>query len=88
MIDIRLAKNIYRSAVDPSATDHEGAKWWEIVRSEMQDVLDAPTIRDAAKIISWWHLDWGSVGNTPHAVATRIRQEYDKHVSRETFVKQ
>ncbi|MFC4484232.1 hypothetical protein [Cupriavidus campinensis] len=72
-LNLETAKAIYRQAVDPHADDGEGATWWAEVRAEMAEVVAAPTIRQAAAIIAWWHGDWSMVGDTPSDAAKRIR---------------
>lgn len=67
------AKSIYRAAVDPKAHDAEGDAWWAAVHAEIDQVLTARTASEASKIISWWHCDWSTVGDTAKAAATRIR---------------
>lgn len=68
-----IVKAIYRQAIDPSASDGEGDAWWSEVGAELSGVLAARTLSEAAAIITWWHHDWSSVGDTARAAAKRIR---------------
>lgn len=74
-MDVQLAKAIYRAAVEARATDAEGDAWWEEVRAELLQVVDARTVTQAARVIAWWHSDWEwrAVADTPKAAAQRIR---------------
>lgn len=81
-VSAQAAKQIYREAIDPSASDFEPADWWESVAAEVRAVLEAPTISSAARIICWWHHDWSAVGDSPKAAAKRLRQ-----VGKRTVVK-
>lgn len=67
------AKAIYRVAVDPKASDAEGAAWWAAVQAELGQVLAARSAGDASRVIAWWHHDWSMVGDTAKAAAQRIR---------------
>lgn len=74
-MDLQLANAVYRAAADARATDVEGDAWWEEVRAELRQVIDALTVTQAACCIAWWHgdLEWLAVADTPKAVAQRIR---------------
>ena len=74
-MDLPLAKAIYRAAVDARAADSEGDTWWEEVRAELCQVLDARSATQAAACIAWWHsdLEWQAIADTPKAAAQRIR---------------
>lgn len=69
------AKAVYRVAIDPRASDGEGEAWWSSVHADLQRVVNARNAAAAADVLAWWHSDWewGSVGDTPRAAATRIR---------------
>jgi hypothetical protein len=67
------AKAIYRTAVDSTASDGEGADWWAEVHAELREVVAARTAAGAATVIAWWHHDWSMVGDTAKAAAQRIR---------------
>lgn len=73
-ISLNTAKDIYRKAIDPRASNTEGAAWWDEVADEVRDVLAARTLDDAAALIEWWHHDWTEVSDTPRAAAKRIRE--------------
>lgn len=83
-MDMQLAKAIYRAAVDPLASDAEGDTWWEEVRTELCQVLDARSVTRAAAFIAWWHSDWEwqAVSDTPKAAAQRIRAAARAHLCR------
>lgn len=68
------AKQVYRAAIDPSASDDEGADWWIEVASEVRRVRAATLLNAAAAVIEWWHHDWSAVGDAAKAVAQSIRQ--------------
>ncbi|VWC91882.1 hypothetical protein BCO18430_03307 [Burkholderia contaminans] len=72
-ITLETAKAIYRQAIDPSASDSEGAAWWDEVADEVRDVVAARTIGIGAELIAWWHHDWTCINDTPRKAATRIR---------------
>lgn len=72
-LSLDRAKAIYRTAVDPRASDAESAAWWDEVADEMRDVVAARTIADAAQVIEWWHHDWTIVSDTARDAAKRIR---------------
>ncbi|CAM3374857.1 hypothetical protein CBM2609_P80008 [Cupriavidus taiwanensis] len=68
-------KAIYRSAIDPRASDGEGAAWWDAVAAEVLAVARAEMNNAAAAaIIAWWHHDWSQVSDSPKAAAARIRR--------------
>lgn len=73
-ISLDAAKAIYRHAVDPRASDGEGAAWWDEVADEVRDVVAARSVNEAAAVIEWWHHEWSAVSDTPHAAAKRIRE--------------
>ncbi|KKB61160.1 hypothetical protein WM40_24825 [Robbsia andropogonis] len=73
-ITLHAAKDIYRQAIDPHASDVEGSAWWDEVAGEMRGVIDARTLADAAELIAWWHDDWTGISDTPRAAAKRIRE--------------
>lgn len=66
-------KAIYREAIDPRASDGEEAAWWSEVQAELSLVLAAPTAREAAAVINWWHHDWTTVADTAVSAARRLR---------------
>lgn len=74
-LQLDAAKAIYRAAIDPQAADGEGSTWWEEVREELDRVLAAPTLAEAAGVIAWWHNDWAAVRDTARSAAKRIRDE-------------
>lgn len=73
-LSLSQAQAIYRSAIDPTARDDEGADWWAKVAEEMRLVRAAASVKTAASVIQWWHHDWASVGDSASAAARRIRQ--------------
>ncbi|KVV07442.1 hypothetical protein [Burkholderia ubonensis] len=73
-ITLDAAKAIYRSAIDPRASDRESAEWWDEVADEVRDVVAARTVDEAAIVIAWWHRDWSLGSDTPRAPAMRIRR--------------
>ncbi|MCP3727457.1 hypothetical protein M3I53_30765 [Paraburkholderia sp. CNPSo 3272] len=73
-ISLDAAKAIYRQAIDPTASDGEGANWWGEVADEVRDVVSARTVGEAAEVISWWHDDWTLVSDTSRDAAKRIRE--------------
>ncbi|MBB5448041.1 MULTISPECIES: hypothetical protein [unclassified Paraburkholderia] len=73
-ISLDAAKAIYRQAIDPRASDAEGAAWWDEVADEIRDVVVARPVNEAAKVIDWWHHDWTVVSDMPRNAATRIRE--------------
>lgn len=73
-IALDTAKAIYRNAIDPRASDGEGAAWWNEVAGELRDVLSAGSLSAAATVIAWWHHDWTQVSDTPRDAAKRIRE--------------
>lgn len=73
-ITIDTAKAVYRKAIDPRASDGEGAAWWDEVADEVRDVIAARSLADAAAVIEWWHHDWTEVSDTSRDAARRIRE--------------
>ena len=73
-ITLDTAEAIYRKAIDPRASDGEGATWWDEVADEVRDVIAARSLGDAAAMIDWWHHDWTEASDTPRAAARRIRE--------------
>ncbi|MEM5402743.1 hypothetical protein [Paraburkholderia unamae] len=73
-ISLDAAKAIYRQAIDPTASDGEGANWWGEVADEVRGVVSARTVGEAAEVISWWHHDWTLVSDTSRDAAKRIRE--------------
>jgi hypothetical protein len=73
-MDLSQAKAVYRSAIDPRALDSEGSDWWNDVAKEIRAVVAAADTATAATVISWWHADWRSIGDTPARAALRIRR--------------
>ena len=73
VLSMEGAKSIYRAAVDERASDSEGHVWWAAVHAEMTQVLAARSVREAAKVIAWWHHDWSQVSDSAAAAARRIR---------------
>jgi len=73
-LSMEEAKTIYRAAIDSDASDGEGLSWWQEVRDEVAQVLDARTLAAAADVISWWHNDWRRVSDHPRAAAKRLRE--------------
>lgn len=67
------AKQVYRTAIDATASDAEGADWWIEVVSEMRQVCAATSVKAAAELIEWWHHHWSAVGDSAKAAAQRIR---------------
>ena len=78
-LTIERTKAIYRDAVDARASDHEGPTWWAAVQAELQQVLAAPSVAEAAKIIDWWHHDWSAIGDTAREAAGRLRAAARRH---------
>ncbi|MCS6496806.1 hypothetical protein NX905_21410 [Burkholderia thailandensis] len=72
-ISLNAAKAIYRDAIDPRASDGEGAAWWDEVADEVRDVVATRTIDIAGELIAWWHNDWTCINDTPRQAAKRIR---------------
>ncbi|WP_334043614.1 hypothetical protein [Burkholderia ambifaria] len=72
-ISLDAAKIIYREAIDPCASDGEGAAWWDEVADEVRDVISARSVNEAAEIIDWWHFDSTAVSDTARSAAKRIR---------------
>ena len=50
-ISLDTAKAIYLRAVDPRASDSEGAAWWDDVANEVRDVIAARSLNDAALVL-------------------------------------
>jgi hypothetical protein len=75
-VNIDLVMQIYREAVDPTATAGEGLDWWSEVQAEVVGVIAAPTQAAAATIIAWWKSqhEWAQCGDSPERVAGRIRK--------------
>ncbi|QMI49750.1 hypothetical protein [Burkholderia sp. MBR-1] len=73
-ITLDTAKAVYRKAIDPHASDGEGAAWWDEVADEVRDVIAARSLADAAAVIEWWHHDWTEASDTPRDAARRIRE--------------
>ena len=73
-IPLETAKAIYRRAIDPRASDHEGEAWWAAVADEVNMVVSAKDAAAAAAVIAWWHHDWSQVADSPRAAAARIRR--------------
>jgi hypothetical protein len=73
-ISLDTAKAVYRKAIDPRASDGEGAAWWDEVADEVRDVVAARSLADAAAVIEWWHHDWTAASDTPRDAARRIRE--------------
>ncbi|WP_176091174.1 hypothetical protein [Burkholderia ambifaria] len=73
-ITLDTAKAVYRKAVDPRASDGEGAAWWDEVADEVRDVIAARSLADAAAVIEWWHHDWTEASDTPRDAARRIQE--------------
>lgn len=69
------AIRIYQAAVDPNIGVEQGSQWCATVSEELDAVIAAPDIAEAAGIITWWHHDWSMVGQTPKRVAGRIRRQ-------------
>ena len=78
-LTIERTKAIYRDAVDARASDHEGPTWWAAVHAELQQVLAARSVAEAAKIIDWWHHDWSAIGDTAREAAGRLRAAARRH---------
>lgn len=76
------AKAAYRAAIDPGARDSEDAAWWTAVRDEVQAVVAAKDVREAASVICWWHHDWRMVGDTAKGAARRIRSAVSEQLKR------
>lgn len=78
-IPLDTVKVIYRRAIDPRASDGEGAAWWAAVAEEViavvraEDAAAAAAAAAAASVIAWWHHDWHEVGDSAKAAAARIR---------------
>ncbi|MCC8397324.1 hypothetical protein LJ656_32635 [Paraburkholderia sp. MMS20-SJTR3] len=73
-ITLDTAKEIYRHAIDPRASDGESSAWWDEVADEVRDVIAARSLGDAAAVIEWWHHDWTEVSDTPRDAAKRMRE--------------
>ncbi|WP_439672867.1 hypothetical protein AEMCBJ_33265 (plasmid) [Cupriavidus necator] len=73
-IPLDTVKVIYRRAIDPRASDGEGAAWWAAVAEEVIAVVRAEDTVAAASVIAWWHHDWHAVGDSARAAAARIRR--------------
>jgi hypothetical protein len=63
-------KTLYRAEIEPNALDAWGPDWWEKVHLEIERVVAADSLAQAAV---WWHHDWMSVSDTARAAARRIR---------------
>ncbi|VVE10911.1 hypothetical protein PHO31112_02622 [Pandoraea horticolens] len=72
-LSVDRAKAIYRTAIDPRASDAESAEWWDDVVDEIRDVVASRTLADAAQVIERWHHDWTNVSDTARDAAKRIR---------------
>lgn len=74
-LTLEQVKEIYRDAVDPKARDGEGLDWWTSVAADVSAVVRAPSIRNAADRLSWWHSEWEweQIGDSAPAAAKRIR---------------
>lgn len=72
-LSMQRAKTIYRAAVDSRVSDFEEPAWWEAVRIELEQVLRARTVSEAASVIAWWHHDWSAINDSPRGAAGRIR---------------
>lgn len=72
------AKRVYRTAIDATASDAEGADWWIEVTNEVRKVCAAKSVTAAAAVIEWWHHDWSAIGDSAKAAAQRIRQANTK----------
>lgn len=73
MIPLDTAKALYREAIDPKASDGEGAEWWAAVAVDVDAVIQSGNAKEAASHIAWWHHDWSQVGDTAIAAAQRLR---------------
>ena len=73
MSRLGVIKDIYRLAIDAQASDCEGHEWWAAVAKEVEAVIAAPALGEAAKVIAWWHGDWASISDTPTSAARRLR---------------
>lgn len=75
-MNIDQVMQIYRKAVDPTATAAEGLDWWREVQAEVVAVIAAPTKAAAATIIAWWksEYEWAQCSDSPTRAAGRIRQ--------------
>jgi hypothetical protein len=73
-ITLYTAKAIYSKAIDPCASDAEGAAWWDEVADEVRDVIAARSLSEAATVIDWWHHDWTEVSDTARDAFKRIRE--------------
>ncbi|QBY56406.1 hypothetical protein [Cupriavidus oxalaticus] len=73
-IPLDTVKVIYRRAIDPRASDGEGAAWWAAVAEEVIAVIRAEDTVATASVIAWWHHDWHAVGDSARAAAARIRR--------------
>lgn len=72
-MNLDQAKTIYRISIDSHSLDAEGDHWWRAVMAELQAVVAARKLAEAASVISWWHGDWSIVSDTASAAAKRIR---------------
>ncbi|WP_176331903.1 hypothetical protein [Burkholderia vietnamiensis] len=50
-ITLDTAKAVYRKAIDPRASDGEGAAWWDEVADEVRDVIAARSLADCEPTI-------------------------------------
>lgn len=78
-LTLAQAKQVYRTAIDATASDAEGAHWWIEVANEVRQVCAATSVNAAATVIDWWHHDWSVVGDSAKAAAERIRHAA-KHI--------
>lgn len=67
-------KALYRAEIAPEAHDAWGSDWWAEVYREIEEVIAAESLDQAANVISWWHHDWSAVSDSPRAAALRIRR--------------
>ena len=74
-ITVDQVKTLYRESIDPYANDSEGADWWASVAADVAAVIKAPSDRNAARVISWWHSEWEweQIGDTAADTAKRLR---------------
>ncbi len=74
-MNIDQVMQIYREAIDPTATAGEGMDWWREVQAEVVAVIEAPTKAAAAAVIAWWktEYEWAQWGDSPISAAGRIR---------------
>lgn len=74
-ITLEHVKELYREAVDPCASENEGADWWASVAADVVAVIKARSDRNAARVISWWHSEWEwkQIGDTAADTAKRLR---------------